>query len=159
MTGKNSCSRRRFFKRAAGTAIGVVGFPYIVPSSVIGKAGNVAPSNRITMGFIGVGGMGTNNMRGFMANKDVQVLAVCDVVRESDQYGHWYKKGWKGPWFGREPARKIVEDYYGNQKSSGSFKGCSAYVDFRELLAREDIDAVCIRQAYLLRKTAQLNGS
>lgn len=144
MVGKNSFARRQFLKRTAGIAIGVIGFPHVVQSSALGKAGSVAPSNRITMGFIGVGGMGTNNMRGFMANKDVQVLAVCDVVTESDQYGHWYKKGWKGPWFGREPARKIVEDYYGGQRSSGSFKGCSAYVDFRELLAREDIDAVCI---------------
>ena len=144
MAGKNNFSRRRFLKRAAGTAIGVIGFPYVAQSSALGKAGSIAPSNRITMGFIGVGGMGTNNMRGFMSNGDVQVVAVCDVVKGSDQYGHWYKSGWKGPWFGREPARKIVEDYYGNQKSSGSFKGCSAYVDFRELLAREDIDAVCI---------------
>jgi len=118
--------------------------PRRVPSSVLDKAGNVAPSNRITMGFIGVGGMGTNNMRGFMANRDVQVLAVCDVVRGSDQYGHWYKRGWKGPWFGREPARKIVDDHYASRKESGTFKGCSAYLDFRQLLARDDIDAVCI---------------
>jgi hypothetical protein len=56
-------------------------FPYIVPSSVLGKGNNVAPSKRITMGFIGVGGMGTNNMRAFLNQDDVQVVAVCDVVK------------------------------------------------------------------------------
>lgn len=137
-------NRREFFGKAAGAAVGALCFPYIVSASVLSKAINVAPSNRITMGFIGVGGMGTNNMRGFMANSDVQVVAVCDVVKTSDQYGHWYKRGWKGPWFGREAARNIVEEHYAGQKESGAFKGCTAYLDFRELLAREDIDAVCI---------------
>jgi len=133
-------SRRAFFHGAVGT----LALPYFVPSSASGKTANVAPSNRITMGFVGLGGMGTNNMRGFMANVDVQVVAVCDVVEASDQYGHWYKNGWKGPWFGRESARKIVEEHYASQKQSGAFAGCDAYVDFRELLSRNDIDAVCI---------------
>jgi len=125
-------------------AAGALAFPYIVSSSALGKADTVAPSSRVTMGFIGVGGMGTNNMRAFLNQGDVQVLAVCDVVKASNEYGHWYKKGWQGPWFGREPARKIVEDYYANKTQSGKYKGCVAYNDFRNLLARDDIDAVCI---------------
>jgi predicted dehydrogenase len=96
------------------------------------------------MASIGVGGMGTNNMRAFLAQPDVRILAVCDVVEANDQYGHWYKKGWNGAWFGREPARKIVEDDYARKDPSGSYKGCAAYVDFREIIARDDIDAVCI---------------
>lgn len=140
MSRDNSITRRAFLRGAASALT----FPYIVPSSALGKAGTVAASNRITMGSIGTGGMGTNNMRGFMANRDVQVVAVCDVVKASNQYGHWYKKGWQGAWFGREPARNIVEDHYARQKSSGGYKGCAAYVDFHELLARDDIDAVCI---------------
>ena len=144
MSNKSNISRRQFIRRAAGTAVGAISFPYIIRSSALGKAGTVAPSNRITLGFIGTGGMGTNNMRGFMSNRDVQVVAVCDVVKASDQYGHWYKKGWKGSWFGREPARNIVEEHYASRKESGTFKGCSAYLDFRQLLARDDIDAVCI---------------
>ena len=87
---RDSVISRRVFLRGAGSALA---FPYIVPSSVLGKADNVAPSSRITMGSIGVGGMGTNNMRAFLNQSDVQVVAVCDVVKASDEYGHWYKKG------------------------------------------------------------------
>jgi len=74
----------------------------------------------------------------------VQVVAVCDVTKASDEYGHWYKKGWKGAWFGREPARNIVDDYYTQKNQSSPYKGTAAYNDFRELLTRDDIDAVCI---------------
>lgn len=133
-------TRRDFIKAGSATAA-AFGFPAIVPSSVFGAG---APSNRITMGCIGVGGMGTNNMRAFMANDDVQILAVCDPVTGSRDYGHWFKEGWKGDYLGREPARLIVEDYYSEQKGMGSYKGCGAYNDFRELIARDDIDAVTV---------------
>ena len=138
---RNRVISRRAFLRGAGSALV---FPYVVSSSVLGKAGNVAPGSRITIGSIGVGGMGTNNMRAFLNQSDVQVVAVCDVVKASSEYGHWYKKGWQGAWFGREPARKIVEDYYAKKTPSGRYKGCDAYIDFRHILARDDIDAVCI---------------
>ncbi len=70
MAGRNRVSRRQFLKGAAGTAVGMVGFgfpqsggpPYIVSSSALGKAGSVAPSERITMGCIGVGWQGGSNM-------------------------------------------------------------------------------------------------
>jgi predicted dehydrogenase len=137
-------NRRMFLKGVTSAALGMISFPHIVPSSALGKAGNIEPSNRITMGFIGVGGMGTNNMRAFLTQPDVQVVAVCDVTKASDEYGHWYKKGWQGAWFGREPARKIVEDHYAQKNPSGEYKGCAAYNDFRDMLARDDIDAVCI---------------
>ena len=137
-------NRRKFLRGATSAALGMISFPHIVPSSALGKAGNIEPSNRITMGFIGVGGMGTNNMRAFLTQPDVQVVAVCDVTRASNEYGHWYKKGWQGAWFGREPARKIVDDYYARRNQSSWYKGCAAYTDFRDLLARNDIDAVCI---------------
>jgi len=136
--------RRTFLKHTATAGLGALGVPLFVPSSALGKAGTVPPSERITMGSIGVGGMGTNNMRAFLAQPDVQVVAVCDVVEASDQYGHWYKKGWNGPWFGREPARKIVEEDYAQKNPSGTYRGCDAYVDFRKIIARDDIDAVCI---------------
>jgi len=137
-------NRRRFLSGTLAGALGTVSFPYVVSSSALGRSGGVAPSSRITMGSIGVGGMGTNNMRAFLSHSDVQVVAVCDVTEASNEYGHWYKKGWNGAWFGREPARKIVEDHYAKGNQSGRYKGCTAYVDFRELLARDDIDAVCI---------------
>jgi len=137
-------NRREFLRKVTVAGVGTIGFPYVVPSSALGKAGNVAPSSRITMGSIGVGGMGTNNMRAFLSQPDAQVVAVCDVVKASNEYGHWYKKGWQGAWFGREPAQKIVEDHYAGKGPSGRYKGCGAYNDFRDLLARDDIDAVCI---------------
>jgi predicted dehydrogenase len=143
MRGKE-IGRRAFLKRTAGAAVGAMGLPLLVPAGVLGRAGRAAPSERITMASIGVGGMGTNNLRAFLAQPDVQVLAVCDVVKASDQYGHWYKRGWNGEWFGREPARSIVEDDYAKKSPSGGYKGCGAYVDFREVIARDDIDAVCV---------------
>ena len=136
--------RRTFLKQAAGAAASTVGLPLFIRSSALGNAGTVAPSERITMASIGVGGMGTNNLRAFLAQPDVQVLAVCDVVEASNEYGHWYKNGWNGEWFGREPARKIVNDDYARKYSAGQYKGCDAYVDFREIIARRDIDAVCV---------------
>jgi hypothetical protein len=78
-------SRRRFLKEAAGVSLAAFGFPYVVASSALGKAGNVAPSNRIVMGSIGVGGQGTGNMRGFLGKSEAQVVAVCDVVESRRQ--------------------------------------------------------------------------
>lgn len=136
-----SITRRAFLKGGMAAASTVAAFPYVVPASVFGAN---APSNRITMGCIGLGGMGTNNMRQFMGYEDVQIVAVCDPVKGSREYGHWYKNGWKGNYLGRLPAKLIVEDHYTNVKPTASFKGCAAYVDFREILARDDIDAVTV---------------
>ncbi|MHC4397282.1 MAG: twin-arginine translocation signal domain-containing protein [Planctomycetota bacterium] len=82
MTGKN-INRRRFLKKAAGITAGAAAFPYIVPASVLGKAGKVAPSNRIVMGCIGMGGQGIFDMKQFLQYDDAQVVAVCDVNKES----------------------------------------------------------------------------
>jgi predicted dehydrogenase len=141
---RTAMKRRTFLKQTAGAAVSTLGLPLFIHADALGRAGRTAPSQRITLASIGVGGMGTNNMRAFLAQPDVQVVAVCDVVEANDQYGHWYKKGWNGAWFGREPARKIVENEYARKSPGGSYKGCSAYVDFREIIARDDIDAVCV---------------
>ena len=87
------------------------------------------------MGFIGTGNQGTGDMRYFLKDRRVQVVAVCDVNRESGGY-------WNGAVAGREPAMQLVNKTYAEFEPSGSFKGCDAYSDFRELLARGDIDAV-----------------
>jgi len=97
-----------------------MGLPYFVPSSALGKDGSVAPSNRIVMGCIGTGGKGTGNMRWFMGRKTVQVVAVCDVDAKH-----------------RDRARGLVNKHYGNH-------ACKAYTDFRELVARKDLNAVSI---------------
>ncbi len=119
----------------AGVGEQVINAPTIVPASALGREGHVSPANRITMGFIGTGNQGTGDMRHFLRDERVQVVAVCDVNRESGGY-------WDGRVAGREPARRMVNAFYAEKMPSGGYKGCDAYVDFRELLAREDIDAV-----------------
>ncbi len=103
--------------------------PLYIPGSALGKDGRPAPSERIVMGCIGVGGRGTSNMRTFMGQKDVQVVAVADVEKRSSRY-------YRGRTAGRDPAREQVEKKYG--------KGCKSFKDFRELLQIKDIDAVII---------------
>jgi predicted dehydrogenase len=118
-----SVSRRRFLQAAAAAVAG----PYIIPASALGQAGNVAPGNRITLGCIGLNGMGTGDMRAFLGCKDAQVVAVCDVDASH-----------------RDRAKQIVEEHYAAERQAGTYKGCHAYNDFREVIARNDIDAVLI---------------
>ena len=107
-------SRRTFLQCAAGLAAS----PYIVPASVFGQT---APSNLTTIGVIGVGGRGRRHISGGYANsKQGRVLAVCDVNAQNT-----------------EKAKSLVDQVYGDS-------GCAVYGDFRELLARDDIDAVSI---------------
>jgi len=127
----NKISRRGFLKKAVKTSA-IFAIPAIVPSSVFGAD---APSNRINVGMIGVGNQGTWDMQAFLGDERVQVLAVCDVNRESEGY-------WSGAVGGRENAKRIVERRYAQQKRAGTYNGCNAYEDFHELLGREDIDAV-----------------
>lgn len=112
-------SRRGFLKRTAATC-GTLAIAQIIPASVLGRGGSVAPSNRVVVGCIGVGGMGRGDMGLCMALPDVQVVAVCDPKREL-----------------RDSAKEAVDARYGPSV-------CTAYADFRELVAREDIDAVSI---------------
>lgn len=81
---------------------------------------------RINIGFIGMGKMNAGHLGDFLGRKNVQVVAVCDVDTTR-----------------RNDAKKRVEDRYAKD-SGGTYKGCDAYIDFRELLARKDIDAVCV---------------
>jgi len=117
-------SRRHFLKGAAAVTIGT---PYVMRSALGSQAGGVAPSNRIHMGCIGVGGMGGGHLGGLIGNKEVQVLAICEVDAKRGQ-----------------AAQARVEKGYADAMKSGSYKGCALYKDFRELLARDDIDAVMV---------------
>ncbi len=133
-------SRRRFLQGAATAATFT-----IVPRHVLGGAGRVAPSEKITLAAIGTGGQGLQNVQAFLEFPEVQVVAVCDVNREGPGYLSWnWDKGKTGNVAGREPARRFVEEYYGKNQRSGTFRGCKAYTDYRELLAREDVDAVMV---------------
>ncbi|MBI5821203.1 MAG: Gfo/Idh/MocA family oxidoreductase [Verrucomicrobia bacterium] len=120
MTTRIRVSRRQFLRTSAG----IMGAPFVLPSSLFGAN---APSNRITMGCIGVGRMGMGDLRDIMGRQGVQVVAVCDV--DANRLAN---------------AKSTVETQYAKGKASGGYKGCAAYGDFRELIARADIDAVQI---------------
>jgi len=113
-------NRRQFLKCAVGASFGVIGFPYAIRSSALGKAGSVAASNRITVGCVGVGAQGTGVMRNFLAQKDAQVVAICDLKTPR-----------------RTLVRNLVNKHYQNDD-------CKTYTDFRELIARDDIDVVLV---------------
>ncbi|MHC4628165.1 MAG: Gfo/Idh/MocA family protein [Planctomycetota bacterium] len=120
MTQKKYVSRRHFLKTATGVGAGAIAFPYYVSPSALGNDGAVAASNRIVMGCIGVGSQGTGNMRGFLGKKQAQVVAVCDVDRRN-----------------RDRAKGLVDKRYRNSD-------CKTYLDFRDVIARQDIDALSL---------------
>jgi myo-inositol 2-dehydrogenase/D-chiro-inositol 1-dehydrogenase len=122
----STLTRRQFLKSSAAAATGAVLFaPTILPARVFGAN---APSNRITVGMIGMGRQAVgSNLNFFLHSPDTQVVAVCDV------------DAWR-----LDNAQKVVEKHYAQEQVSGTFKGCSIYKDFRELLARADIDSVMI---------------
>jgi len=126
--GNRSCiDRRRFLKRVAATGVGAVAFPHIIPSSAYGAAGTVAPGNRLTMGFVGMGKQMGSHLNTFLGRSQCQVLAVCDV--ESVRLGM---------------KKDQVDRHYGGQAGKEAYKACDAYKDFREIAARNDIDAVVV---------------
>ncbi len=113
---KMSLSRRQFLAAAASA----VAVPTIIPARALGRDGAVAPSNRIAVGAIGMGGRGTGHVAEISAFKEVQVVAVCDVFRSR--------------------AAQVAQSV---DARSGT-TGCLGVQDFREILARTDIDAVTI---------------
>jgi hypothetical protein len=132
-------SRRSFFKRA-GLAATAAAAPMLIPAAVLGRDGVKAPSERISMGFIGLGGQGSGHVLGgawtyvaggYCGRRDVQVLAVCDVMRER-----------------RERARARCNEFYAQRLGQEKYDGVRAYNDFREVLARPDIDAVLVAVPY-----------
>ncbi len=114
-------NRRSFLK----TALGLSAAPFILPSRV--WAAQTPPSERITMGFIGMGKQNRGLLNNFLNQKDTQVVAVCEVDATR-----------------RETALNAVNEFYTSRPDRGVGAACQAYVDFRELVARDDIDAVCI---------------
>jgi len=109
-------TRRSFIRKAAILA----GMPTIIPASVLGQNGNVAPSNRIVVGGIGLGPRGREVLKSFLSQADVQFVAIADVQKAR-----------------REIIRKTVNRQYGNED-------CKGHRDMREVLDRKDIDAILI---------------
>jgi predicted dehydrogenase len=123
-------TRRRFLGSAAATAAVAAGsgaFPAIVPASARGADGATAPSERVSVGMIGVGNQGMFHTQALAARSDAQIVALCDPQRDQ-----------------REAGRKHVEEVYAQRRNAGSFRGIVTTSDFRELLARPDVDAVFI---------------
>lgn len=122
MAGQTRVTRRTFLRASASAAA----LPYAITSSALGGSGGVPASERLVMGAIGVGGQGMRHVGGgiwvqgggFLSKPGVQVVAVADVNRNN-----------------LENARNVVNRHYGNED-------CAAYGDFRELLARDDIDII-----------------
>jgi hypothetical protein len=106
--------------RTAAEAGAILMAPQLIPGAALGKDGAVAPSERIVMGGLGLGGRGRGDLGSLMQNPDVQFVAICDVQKER-----------------RERIKKMADEHYGNTD-------CDLYRDMHEILARQDIDAMLI---------------
>jgi predicted dehydrogenase len=116
MLPKSRINRRQFIKRIGGAAVAAAGFPYVASLS-----GEVSPSEKITLGFIGMGMQGRGLLWAFLQQPSCRVVAVCDVDKQK-----------------LNRSLELVGENYGEKAV------CAAYGDFRELLARKDIDGVVI---------------
>ena len=123
MIGKQQFTRRHFLKTTAALAGSA---PFLLPSSVWAAEAGAKPNSKIVMGFIGTGKQGRYLLGNFLRRSEVQVVAICDVDTTR-----------------REHHTKMVDDYY-SKKGGAKQAACKQYPDFRDLLARKDIDAVCI---------------
>ncbi|NLE39625.1 MAG: Gfo/Idh/MocA family oxidoreductase [Pirellulaceae bacterium] len=114
-------SRRRFLT----TATTAIAAPHVISSSALGKDGVAPPSERTTIGMLGVGNRGSSSIRALSPLPEAQIVAIADPRAER-----------------RELARKNVDKTYAKRANKASYKACRVYNDFRDLLARDDIDAV-----------------
>jgi predicted dehydrogenase len=127
--------RRDFLRSAGALAAGA-----LVPTTARGRARRMAANDRITVGIVGVGSRGFNLIDDFVREPDAQIVAVCDVDAL-----HYRDRPWgRGTAFGREPARQRIQAAYANQKPARRAGGVDAYADFRQLCARDDIDAIVV---------------
>ena len=118
---KEAAYGRRKFLGTAGRAGSLLGLPYLIPASALGRDGAVAPSERIVVAGVGLGGRGTSVLKWMLGEKALQFVAVCDVRRQR-----------------RQAIKKVADDHYGSAD-------CTMYRDLREFLhERTDVDAVLI---------------
>lgn len=149
---------RRNFLGYAGSAIALT----IIPRHVLGGANFVAPSDKITLGLIGVGMQQMGELVNLIQNEKIQVVSVCDPNKYPVGYHQWSPdnglkndirrligdSSWGGDvnvTAGRDCGQDFVNRYYAKIRNNGSYKGCTAYSDYRELLEKEKgVDAVKI---------------
>jgi hypothetical protein len=115
-------SRRQF---VAGVAAASVVAPAIIPASALGLGNELPPSERITIGMLGMGNRGTGSWHAMQPLPDHQVVAVADCRRERAL-----------------AAQASINEFYAQRVGQEQYNGCDIYNDFRDLLARKDIDAV-----------------
>jgi predicted dehydrogenase len=120
-------NRRQFLGRTAAAVAGAVAFPTIIPGRALGLDGATAPSNRLTMGFIGMGKMAKGHLGAYQGDESCQILAICDVEQGR-----------------REKAAAATNEIYAKRNGENSYSACDTYGDFRVLCARADIDFVVI---------------
>ena len=156
---KKEINRRKFVEVMAASAATFT----IVPRHVLGGNSFVAPSDKITLAYIGMGTEGIRELLPLLSNTQFRVVAVCDPNKEAIGYKDWDKEGLnnqirktilKADWEpggdhsipgGRDNGKSIVDNFYANVHPELNFKGCTAYADARELLEKEkDLDAVKI---------------
>lgn len=158
MTKKGKINRRQFLGSAAAASLGLT----VVPRKVLGGPGFVPPSDKLTLGYIGCGTQGLREMTSLIANPELQIVSVCDPNKFSTNYVDWslhgirngirralgddsWGEGLEGIPGGRDVGQEFVNKYYAKSSETSSYKGCSSYSDFRELLEKEqDIDAIKI---------------
>ncbi len=114
-------SRRRFFAGAAAAAAS----PWVVSTSALGRAGELPPSERITIGMFGMGNRGSSSFRAMHPLPDHQVVAIADCRRKRALL-----------------AQEQVNGFYANRLGKQNFQGCEIYNDFRDVIARDDIDVI-----------------
>ena len=149
-------------RRKFATGAAAAGWFTIVPRHVLGGAGYVAPSRKITLAHIGMGTQSFRELGALLALPEIQIVAVCDPNANSSDYIDWSQGGirntirkllgnptWRendeGCPGGREVGQEVINAYYAKQRGVDRFQACAGYADFRELLEKEkDIDAVKI---------------
>jgi predicted dehydrogenase len=133
--------RREFLKTSAALAAAGWALPSLTSCAgpAVARVRRPKPSERINLGVIGYGTIAHHTIMNFLGDARVQVVAVADPVSDLPNYG--YKGELRG---GRLVGRKKIEDHYAQDTTSGKFRGCRDYEDFRVMLEKEDLDAVYI---------------
>jgi hypothetical protein len=170
MTTSKKINRREFLGSAAAASVAFT----VVPRQVLGGPGFIAPSDKLTLGYIGCGTQGLREMTELIKNPALQIVAVCDPNKFTTDYVDWslngvrddirealgdnsWGEGFTGIPGGRDIGQELVQKYYGKTVPSGTYKGCKSYEDFRELLEKEtDIQAIKIMTPDHLHATVAL---
>lgn len=169
MARDKEINRRKFIGTAAAAAAITV-----VPRHVLGGPDHTAPSDRINIGYIGMGTQGLRELPRLLRDERVVVTAVCDPNRDSNDYVDWSRHGLRngirrflgdqswgtsdpGIRAGREVGRQVIETWYGRNSRSGKYSGCSTHTDFREMLTKESgLDGIKIMTPDHLHATIAL---